>query len=154
MTSSTPNPYLRESVLTATPEQLQLMLYDGCIRFARQARDALAARDYEKSHDRLCRAQAIIVEMEAGLRREVNPELCGRLASIYGFLYRKLVEAGIRKDLAALDDALKVLEIERGTWELLVERANVARADQASPGRSPAPAEAAFISPGTICLDA
>jgi flagellar biosynthetic protein FliS len=50
MTERHDNPYLRDAVLTATPEQLQLMLYDGCIRFALQARDAIEKTDYETSY--------------------------------------------------------------------------------------------------------
>lgn len=147
MNDTAPNSYLRDAVMTASPEQLQLMLYDGVIRFARQGRDALLAQDYETSYEKLSRAQAIIVEMEAGLRHEVNPELCGRMAAIYGFLYRKLVEASIHKDATAVDDALKVLEIERETWVLLIERVNAARAQVAPPGGNPAAEH------GALCVE-
>ena len=133
--------------MTASPEQLQLMLYDGAIRFARQGGDALLAQDYETSYQKLSRAQAIIVEMEAGLRHEVNPELCGRMAAIYGFLYRKLVEASIHKDPAAVDDALKVLDIERETWVLLIERVTAARAQVAPSGDGPAAEH------GALCVE-
>ncbi|MCP4246932.1 MAG: flagellar export chaperone FliS [bacterium] len=129
MQPDTSNSYLRNAVLTASPEQLQLMLYDGAIRFARQGRDALVANDYEASYERLSRAQAIMIEMEAGLRHEVNPELCERMAAIYGFLYRKLVDASVQKDPSAIDDALKVLDIERETWVLLIEKVQAARTD-------------------------
>jgi flagellar protein FliS len=132
MSTLAPNSYLRDAILTATAEQLQLMLYDGAIRFARQGRDALEARDFEKSYEKLSRAQAIIIEMENGLRPEVNPELCSRMASIYGFLYRKLVDASVNRDPSAIDDALKVLYIERDTWVMLIEKVNQARAAGAS----------------------
>jgi flagellar protein FliS len=127
MTEPSDNPYLRDAVLTASPEQLQLMLYDGCIRFALQGRDALERKDYEKSYDRLTRAQHIIIEMRNGLNHDVNPELCDRVASVYGFLYRKLIDACVNRDVQAIDDALKVLRIERETWHLLVEKVNKAR---------------------------
>ena len=57
MASEKENPYLRDAVMTASPEQLQLMLYDGCIRFALQARDAIEKKDYETSYEKLTRAQ-------------------------------------------------------------------------------------------------
>jgi flagellar protein FliS len=132
MATASPNSYLRDAILTAPPEQLQLMLYDGAIRFARQGRDALEARDFEASYNRLSRAQAIIMEMENGLRPDVNPELCRRMASIYGFLYRKLVEASVNQDPTAVDDALKVLYIERDTWVMLIDKVKQARAGGAS----------------------
>ena len=128
------NPYLRDSVLTATPEQLQLMLYDGAIRFALQGRDALVAQHHEASLDRLTRAQHIILEMKAGLNYDVNRELCERVASIYNFLYRKLVDACVQRDVGAVDDALKILRMERETWQILVDR--VARAREVSGGEA------------------
>ena len=127
MNDTTDNPYLRDAVLTATPEQLQLMLYDGAIRFATQGRDALLEKDYGTSFERLTRAQQIISEMQAGLNYEVNRELCERVASIYNFLFRKLVDANVTRDVAAVDDALKVLRIERKTWQILVDKVNQVR---------------------------
>jgi len=121
------NPYLRDAVMTATPEQLQLMLYDGCIRDATQARDAIEKKDYETSFERLTRAQHIILEMQNGLNHDVNSELCERVASIYGFLYNKLLEANIHRDVQAIDDALRVLRIERETWKMLVDKIAQAR---------------------------
>ncbi len=129
MSDTADNPYLRDAVLTATPEQLQLMLYDGAIRYAQQGRDAIVKKDYETSHDRLTRAQKIIVEMENGLNFDVNAELCDRVASIYSFLYRKLVDANVRRDVEEIDDALKVLRIERDTWQILVDKVNKIRED-------------------------
>lgn len=131
MTDRVDNAYLRDAVLTATSEQLQLMLYDGAIRCALQARDALLEKDYETSYDRLTRAQNIVTEMQAGLNYDVNRELCERVGSIYGFLFRKLVDANVQHDIQAIDDALKVLRIERETWRILVDRVNKVREEQA-----------------------
>ncbi len=118
------NPYLRDAVMTATPEQLQLMLYDGAIRYALQGRDAIEKKNYEESFEKLTRAQHIILEMLNGLNYEVNPELCKRVASVYNFLYRKLVDACVKRSVGDIDDALKVLRIERETWQMLVDKVN------------------------------
>jgi flagellar protein FliS len=112
--------YLRTKVLTATPEQLQLMLYDGAIRFGEQARAALEKKEFEQSFTLLTRAQKIIMEMTASLKHEVYPELCGKLASLYNFVYRKLVEANIEHTLPPLDEALQILRYQRETWTLLL----------------------------------
>lgn len=137
MSSDESNQYLRDSVLTATPEQLHLMLYDGAIRYALQARDAIRQKDYETSYERLTRAQHIILEMQNGLNYDVNRELCERVASIYGFLHHKLVDACTTRDCGAIDDALRVLRVERETWQLLVNKVTKARetvdADQEAP---------------------
>ncbi len=114
------NSYLRDAVMTATPEQLHLMLYDGAIKFALQGKDALLARDYEKSYNTLTRAQSIILEMLNGLRPEVSPELCDQMAAIYNFLYRKLIEASVQKDTSCIDDVVKILRYQRETWVMLM----------------------------------
>jgi len=132
MTLGLHNPYLRDAVLTATPEQLQLMLYDGAIRFALQGRDALKIKDYALAHEKLSRAQAIILEMLNGLNYEVNRELCERVASVYNFLHRKLIDASVNRDAGAVDDAVRVLGIERETWQILVDK--VARAREQAGG--------------------
>src|SRR5580765_4065362 len=96
----TPNPqaaqtYLRTKVMTATPEQLQLMLYDGALRFGEQARVALHAKKYDESYPLISRVQKIITEMSCTLKHDVYPDLCGKLAALYNYAYRKLIEANI-----------------------------------------------------------
>lgn len=127
MSTAGDNAYLRDAVLTATPEQLQLMLYDGAIRKAMLARDAIERGDFETSFDQLTKAQHIINEMQMGLNYEVNAELCRSVAAIYNFIYRKLVDANVQRDVNAIDDALRVLRIERETWQILVDKVNRVR---------------------------
>src|SRR5262245_45957971 len=108
MSDQVPQSYLRQAILSATPEQLHLMLIDGAIRFALQGRDALVAGDWEQVYEKFSRAQRIIVEMQSGLRPEVNRELCGRMSALYDFLYRKLLDASVKRDVQAVDDAVKI----------------------------------------------
>jgi len=136
MSPSDPTEYLRNAVLTASPEQLHMMLIDGAIRFSGQARDALDRKDYETSYDRLSRAQAIIMELQSGLRPEVNPQLGDRMRGIYNFLYRSLVQASMHKDVERIDDALRVLHIHRKTWALLIDKVSAARAGEPEPPRT------------------
>jgi flagellar secretion chaperone FliS len=114
--------YLRTKVLTATPEQLQLMLYDGAIRFAEQARTALSDRQYEQSFNLISRVQKIITEMSCTLKHDVYPELCGKLASLYNYVFRKLIEANTEHSLGALDEAVNLLRYQRETWAMLLEQ--------------------------------
>lgn len=122
MSQASENPYLRDAVMTATPEQLQLMLYDGAIRFSLQARDAVENSEHETSFEKLTRAQHIILEMQNGLNHDANPELCKRVSSIYNFLYNKLIDASVNRSTQAIDDAVRVLRIERETWQILVDK--------------------------------
>jgi len=114
--------YLKNAVLTATPEQLQLMLYDGVLKFAARARDAIRAKQREAAFHALERAQLIVLELSNGIHREINPELADRMSAIYNFIFRRLVEANVHQDEKALDDALRILRYERETWLLLIDK--------------------------------
>jgi flagellar protein FliS len=132
MSQAGPNPYLRTKILTAGPEELRLMLYEGAIRFCRLARAALEAREWEKSYNNLMRAQKIVLELSTSLNYQVAPELCTRLGALYTYIYRRLVDANVEHSIAALDEAIKLLEYERETWQLLM--AKTTGQSQAQPG--------------------
>ena len=124
--------YLRTRVFTATPEQLQMMLYDGAIRFTEQARPAIEKKDWETTYNMVSRAQKIIAELTCSLKHDVAPELCGRLASLYNYVYRKLVEASTDHKIEALDDALKILRYQRETWAMLLDQIGKQKAGAAA----------------------
>lgn len=113
--------YLRTKVLTATPEQLQLMLYDGALRFGEQARAALAASKFEESYTLIIKVQKIVLELTSTLKHDLAPDLCSKLAGLYSFVYRRLVDANVAHELQALDEALDVLRYQRETWMLLMQ---------------------------------
>ncbi|MGA2441580.1 MAG: flagellar export chaperone FliS [Tepidisphaeraceae bacterium] len=113
--------YLRTKVLTATAEQLQMMLFDGAIRFCEQARIALEKRNFEQSYQALTKAQAIVNQLICALKPEVLPELCARLKGLYTFAYRRLVDANLNHHIESLDEALNVLKFQRQTWAMLME---------------------------------
>lgn len=140
MASPESNPYLRDAVMTATPEQLQMMLYDGAIRFATQGRDAIEASDFEAVYENLARAQKIVIEMDRGLNHEIAPDLCERMSALYMFVYRCLVDGCVQRVTGPVDDALRILQFERDTWRMLMEKLAAER-DAASPSMAtPAPA--------------
>ena len=134
--------YLRTKVLTATPEQLQLMLFDGAIRFGQQARQALADKNFEQSYTLISRVQKIVTELNSSLKHDVSPELCGKLAALYNYAYRKLIEASIEHKPEALDEALKVLGYQRETWAMLLQKLAQSKAGvMATKLDMPAPSE-------------
>jgi flagellar protein FliS len=140
--ADTSSQYLRNAVLTAPPEQLQLMLFDGAIRFASQACDALRRRRFDESCELLLKAQRVVNGLENGLRPEAEPELCARLAALYQFVYRRLVEANLHRDPGAIDDALRILRHQRDTWQLLIDRRSAPTSPEPvaggpEPGHSP-----------------
>lgn len=125
------NEYLKTKVMTASPEMLTLMLWDGAIRFADQGREAIIKKDIEGSYHALLRSQKIILELAASLRHEVNPDLCKNLSALYTFIYRRLVDANIQKNVKLVDDALEIMRHQRQTWAMLMDtlsKERVARA--------------------------
>jgi len=68
--------------------------------------------------------------MQSSLNFDVNPELCTRVAAIYGFLYRKLVEVSVQREIPIIEEVLRILDIERETWRMLVEKVNRVRSDE------------------------
>jgi flagellar secretion chaperone FliS len=114
--------YLRTRIITATPEQLQLMLYDGAIRFGEQARTALKEKKFEVSYSMISRVQKIITELSCTLKHNVSPELCSKLAALYNYVYRKLVEANTDHSVEAIEEALDLLRYQRETWAMLLDQ--------------------------------
>jgi len=124
--------YLRTKVLTATPEQLQMMLFDGAIRFCEQARAALQNKNYEQSYQLLTRASAIVNQLVCGLRADVLPDLCKRLKGLYTFAFRKIVDANLNHRIESLDDAIRVLKYQRETWVMLLDQLTKKKAAEAA----------------------
>jgi flagellar secretion chaperone FliS len=85
--------YQTNAIHTAPPEQLVVMLYDGCLRFLRRAEAAAEAGDRPRLTDGVSRATAIIMELNATLDMERGGEIAGNLRSLYFFLHRHLIDA-------------------------------------------------------------
>ncbi len=110
----------RTKVLTASPEELRLMLLDGAIKFASQGREGMAARNYEASFNGISQCRNIVLELLTTIKPEYDPELCDRVKSLYTFLYTQLVESSMEKNITKLDAVIKLLQYERETWVLLM----------------------------------
>jgi flagellar protein FliS len=122
MTTASPNAYLRTKVMTASPAELRMMLFEGAIKFAEQAKTALEQREYEAAHNGLVRAQNIVMELINSLQPKHDPELCERLSALYTFVYQQLVSAGMQRQPELVEEALNLLRFERETWGMLLER--------------------------------
>ena len=114
--------YLAQEVLTAPPQKLQLMLVDAAIRFAERAKKHWELGQNDAAFDTLIRCQNIMAELLRGLMPSRETELAQRLAGVYIFIYRTLIDAACSRDAAKLADALRVLEVERETWRQVCEK--------------------------------
>ncbi len=114
----TSNPYIKiksNSIMTASPQELTLMLYDGAIKFGNQAKVAMVDKDIEKSHNLVMRVLAIIEEFQITLDR--NFEVAVGLELMYDYISRKLMEANLVKDPEMLEEAIGFIRDLRNTWK-------------------------------------
>ena len=153
------NAYLRTKVMSATPEELRLMLLDGALRFATQAKEGLEAKDYERSFAGFSQCRDIIMELIRTIKPSHNPELAENVKALYLFMYSELVESSFEKDISKVEQVLELLKYERETWVLLMDqlaaekRGTPIGADQVpatgeQPGQQPAqpaPAQTATV---------
>lgn len=114
--------YQRNAILTATPAELTLMLYEGAIKFCNIAKMSIEKKDIQKAHDNLKRAQDIITEFRITLDRKYP--VWEDFDRVYDYIYRKLIEANMSKDIDALDEALKYIREMRDTWKEVMKLAN------------------------------
>ena len=133
MSPNSPRKYLETQILTASREQLLLLLYDGAIRFAEKGRDAVLAKEPAEAHDQLVRAQRIVIELWCALNPEADPELSKNLGGLYSFAYLRLVHANVQRDAKAADEALGILRTLREAWGEAVARIQSGTAPSAVP---------------------
>lgn len=112
------NPYAKiknNSILTATPAELTLMLYEGAIKFGNQALLAMKANNIEETHHLIIRVQDIIDELRATLNFDYP--IASDMEKLYEFISYTLVEANIGKDAQKLETALDFIREFRDTWK-------------------------------------
>jgi len=118
--------YQQQSIMTASQEELLIMLYNGCIRFIKQGIQAIEDKDVPRAHTNIVKAQDIIVEFISTL--DMRYDVAKSLMSLYDYIYRRLVEANISKDAAILNEVLDLVTELRDTW---VEAAKLVRQQRA-----------------------
>lgn len=140
MRSSARENYLVTEVMTAAPQKLQLMLIEAAIRAAQRARQMWQAGRDDQACEALIHAQQLVAELLAGLNRDVDAALVGKMASVYLFIFRSLMEANQGRDEEKLDAAVRVLEVERATWRQVCEQLGSGKVsgEQAGPANAPA----------------
>ena len=106
--------YKRQQVMTATPEALTLMLYNGALRFMTEGIEAIRNKDYEKTNTSLIKAQNIISEFRMTLKMEY--EISHQLLPLYNYVYDCLVEANMKSSIEKVEEAKEIVTELRNTW--------------------------------------
>ena len=107
--------YQNSKIMTASPAELTLMLYDGAIKFCNIAVAAIEKNDIEKAHNNIIKVERIINEFQATLDHKYP--VAKDFDNVYNYLKRRLFEANVKKDAEILEEVLKHLRTMRDTWK-------------------------------------
>lgn len=122
-----PNPYeqyQKNKILTASPAEVTLMLYEGAIKFCNIAIMAIQNKEIEKAHLNIKKAQRIIEEFRNTLDRKYP--VAEDFDRIYVYLLRRLLQANIKKDPEILEEVNGHLRMLRDTWKEIMRQCNKA----------------------------
>jgi flagellar protein FliS len=106
--------YLRMQINTAAPWELTALLFNGCIKFMKQALIAIHNRDFEMKNYNIKRATDIINELDFTLNKEY--EIAHNLSALYKYIRNQLFNANIKMDEASLSESIDLLTDLKDTW--------------------------------------
>lgn len=107
--------YANNKVMTASPAELTLMLYEGAIKFCNLAMEAIDAKDVQKAHENIMKVERIIEEFQTTLDHRYP--VAKDFDNVYSYLLERLKEANLKKDNEILEEVLKHLRTMRDTWK-------------------------------------
>ncbi|CAM3555186.1 flagellar export chaperone FliS [Aeromicrobium ponti] len=111
--------YQQTSVNTASPGELTLMLYNGCLKFIHQAKKAIVDQNIETKNTNIQKAQNIIQELMVTLNMDL--EISQNMMSLYDYINRRLIEANIKNDAAILGEVESLVTEFRDTWKEVIQ---------------------------------
>ena len=114
--------YANNKVMTASPAELTLMLYDGVIKFCNIAIRAIEEGDVEKAHNNIVKVENIIDEFRATLNHKYA--VAEDFENVYVYLRERLSLANMKKDKEILEEVLKHLRTMRDTWKEVMKETN------------------------------
>lgn len=107
--------YNRNKILTASPAELTLMLYDGAIKFCNIAIMGIEQNDIQKANNNIIKVQKIIEEFQITLNFKY--EIANDFNNVYNYLMKRLREANIKKDKEIMEEVSEHLHTMRDTWK-------------------------------------
>lgn len=112
--------YNRNKIMTASPSELTLLLYEGAIKFCNVALIGFEQNDLQKVHNNIKKVEDIIMEFQITLNH--NYPVAEDFNKVYQYIYDLLVEANIKKDKELLEKALEEIRGMRDTWKEVMSR--------------------------------
>ena len=111
--------YQQNSVNTASPGELTLMLYNGCLKFITLAKKAIKAGNVADKNTNLIKAQNIIHEFMVTLNMDIK--VSEELMVMYDYIHRRLVEANVKTDETILEEVEGLVTELRDTWKQVIQ---------------------------------
>ena len=115
--------YANNKIMTASPAELTLMLYEGAIKFANLAIAGMETNDIEKAHTNIIKVELIIEEFQSTLDHKYP--VAKDFDEVYNYLMMRLREANLKKDKEIMEEVLKHLRTMRDTWKEVMKTAHV-----------------------------
>ncbi|WP_050616456.1 flagellar export chaperone FliS [Bacillus testis] len=112
--------YQQNSVTTASPAELTLMLYNGCLKFVAKAKVAISQGQIEEKNTNIQKAQKIIRELMVTLNMDM--EVSHNMMTLYEFMNQRLMDANIKNSSAPLDEVEGLLVDFRDTWKQVIQK--------------------------------
>ena len=107
--------YNNNKIMTASPAELTLMLYEGAIKFCNIAIMGIEQKDISKAHTNIVKTEKIVDYLRATLNMKYS--VAQEFENIYVYLGRRLVEANLKKDKEILEEVCEHLRSVRDTWK-------------------------------------
>ena len=126
------NPYAKYAnnrIVTASPAELTLMLYEGAIKFCNIAILGIEEGSIQKAHDNIMKAERIIQELKITLNHKYP--VAKDFENIYNYLIRRLHQANMKKDKENLEEVSTHLRSVRDTWKEVMRKCRTGEADSA-----------------------
>ena len=117
--SNASNAYKQNSVTTASPGELTLMLYNGCLKFLTKAKKAIEDKNIEERNNNIQRAQAIIYELMSTLNMDI--EISKEMLPLYDYMTRRLTDANFKNDIAIIEEVEGLVTEFRDTWKEVIK---------------------------------
>ncbi|MEK9197503.1 flagellar export chaperone FliS [Ureibacillus sp. 179-F W5.1 NHS] len=113
------NAYKQNSVTTASPGELTLMLYNGCLKFLTKAKKAIEEQNIQEKNTNLQKAQAIIQELMSTLNMDYD--ISKQMLPLYEYMNRRLMEANVKNDTVIIDEVIGLTTEFRDTWKQVIQ---------------------------------
>lgn len=134
MVNNAAEAYKRQQIMTATPEALTLMLYNGCLKFIDEGIQSVKDEKWEDANTSLQKAQNIISEFRITL--DMDYDISKQLMPLYNYTYDRLVEGNMKSDAAMLEEARGIIKELRDAWAQAMKKARQEKGTQGVQGGS------------------